>query len=189
MSQTKEGVFMRTLKQLVLIMTFVLFSLSGACGQEHLQTDTEVAGEAGTVEWRADLTDVPIPEMPLQGVIHGQEFRCERAYIRGPILHLRQGQEHIPDRSLKIFLFVETDEIENNTIEVNKEGSFGDPHIHMSSRQKGETFPQIDMFFDDYVMRLEFGTSSEGRLPGRIYICLPDEQQSVAAGDFIAEIE
>ena len=38
-------------------------------------------------------------------------------------------------------------------------------------------------------MRLEFGPKTDGRLPGKIYICLPDEEKSVVVGKFEAEVK
>ena len=37
-------------------------------------------------------------------------------------------------------------------------------------------------------MKLDFGKVVGGRIPGKIYICLPDEAKSYVAGTFQAEI-
>ena len=39
-----------------------------------------------------------------------------------------------------------------------------------------------------YAMKLAFGEVLDGRIPGRIYISLPDEFRSVIAGTFTADI-
>jgi hypothetical protein len=39
-----------------------------------------------------------------------------------------------------------------------------------------------------YAMKLEFGRPVDQRLPGRIYLCTPDEARSVVVGTFSAEI-
>ena len=36
-----------------------------------------------------------------------------------------------------------------------------------------------------YVMRLEFGELKEGRLPGRIYLCILDRGKSFIRGKFV----
>jgi hypothetical protein len=37
-----------------------------------------------------------------------------------------------------------------------------------------------------YSMRLDFGKTQGGRLPGKIYMCLPDGMKSYLAGSFNA---
>ncbi len=37
-------------------------------------------------------------------------------------------------------------------------------------------------------MRLEFGPLENGRLPGKIYLCTPDDDQSYLLGTFTAEV-
>jgi len=37
---------------------------------------------------------------------------------------------------------------------------------------------------DKYAMILEYGKKAGGKLPGRIYVCLPDKEHSVVAGTF-----
>jgi hypothetical protein len=39
-----------------------------------------------------------------------------------------------------------------------------------------------------YAMRLEFGALANNRMPGKIYLCTPDETKSYVAGTFNVEI-
>jgi hypothetical protein len=43
-------------------------------------------------------------------------------------------------------------------------------------------------FTSGYALKLELGEIAGNRLPGKIYLCLPDEAQSRVAGTFNAEI-
>ena len=43
-------------------------------------------------------------------------------------------------------------------------------------------------FDGGYAMRLEFGALAGNRMPGKIYLCLPDETKSYVAGTFNVEI-
>jgi hypothetical protein len=45
-----------------------------------------------------------------------------------------------------------------------------------------------ESFTNGYAMKLEFGVVSSNQLPGKIYLCLPDEMKSCVAGTFNAEI-
>ena len=38
-------------------------------------------------------------------------------------------------------------------------------------------------------MRLEFGKLSGGKLPGKIYLCLPDQEKSFIAGTFEVQVK
>ena len=46
-----------------------------------------------------------------------------------------------------------------------------------------------ETFTNGFAMRLEFGKVSSNRLPGKIYLCLPDEMKSYVVGTFTAEIQ
>ena len=39
-----------------------------------------------------------------------------------------------------------------------------------------------------YAMQVSFGSPADGKVPGSIYICLPDDEKSFIAGRFVAEI-
>jgi hypothetical protein len=39
-----------------------------------------------------------------------------------------------------------------------------------------------------YALRIEFGAVAGSKLPGKIYLCLPDDPQSYVAGNFTADI-
>ena len=141
--------------------------------------------ESSAVEWKSDLTNVSVPDINAQGMIHGQTFQCEKAILEGNILKLRQGNDFFADLELDIFLFPKKDEtIENNTFKVTREEGIGSPHVHMEWKPKDADIPKTEIFMKDYAMYLAFGAKTDGKLPGKIYICLPDEDKSVVAGTF-----
>ena len=49
--------------------------------------------------------------------------------------------------------------------------------------------PETEMFMRDYAMRLEFGRVENGKIPGKIYLSMPDKMQSYMAGTFVAEVK
>jgi len=146
--------------------------------------------DAGTM-WKPDLKGVSIPDVNAHGTINGQKFQCEKAVLQGNILHLRQGKDFFADLELVIFFFLEENEtLEKKTFEVAANKNFGNPHIHMKWKSKDEDFsPKTEIFMNGYSMRIEFGAGTEGILPGKIYLCLPDEEKSAVAGKFEAEIK
>jgi hypothetical protein len=48
--------------------------------------------------------------------------------------------------------------------------------------------PAKQEFKGGYALRVAFGQPVNGRLPGKIYLCLPDEAKSFVAGTFDAEL-
>ena len=49
--------------------------------------------------------------------------------------------------------------------------------------------PKTDILLGgDYAMKLEFGKRKGDVLPGKIYLCFPDKEQSYVAGEFEAKI-
>ena len=46
--------------------------------------------------------------------------------------------------------------------------------------------PAKQEFTNGYALKLAFDQPAEGRLPGKIYLCLPDDDKSVVAGYFDA---
>ena len=124
------------------------------------------------------------------GKIHGEIFKVEEAGMANGILTLRQGSDFFPDYAVLIFLFLkEGEQADSRTFKITKSQGFGSPHIHMKYKQKGQNTPKTDIFMKDYTMRLEFGKKENGTLPGKIFLALPDKDQSFVNGTFFAEIK
>ena len=124
------------------------------------------------------------------GKIHGEIFKVEEAGMANGILTLRQGSDFFPDYAVLIFLFLkEGEQADGRTFKITKSQGFGSPHIHMKYKQKDQNTPKTDIFMKDYTMRLEFGKKENGTLPGKIFLALPDKDQSFVNGTFFAEIK
>ncbi len=137
-----------------------------------------------------DLKDLHIPESIASGKIHGEDFTVEKAKINAGILTLRQGEDFFADHEVMIFLFLrEGEKPDGRTFHVSKENNVSVPHIHMKWKEKNENIPETETFVKDYVMRLELGAREGGKLPGRIYLALPDTLKSFVAGRFDAEMK
>ena len=139
--------------------------------------------------WSMDLSNVKIPTMIASGKIHGQNFSVETSKVENSMLTLRQGKDFFPDYELMIFLFLKKGEKPGGkTYNITKSSGFGSPHIHMKWKSKtGKSkIPKTKIFTKGYAMRLNFGTKKDGKLAGKIYLCLPDEARSFVAGSFEA---
>ena len=150
----------------------------------------EQTGQTGDAIWIESLDGVQIPEQTASGMIHGDRFTVESAILENGILTIRDGKDFFPDHALTIFLFLDKgDTGEGKSFDIKKTGGFSSPHIHMKYILEGRDLPETEMFMDNYVMRLDFGNMENNRLPGKIYICLPDEMKSFVGGTFMADMK
>jgi tetratricopeptide (TPR) repeat protein len=139
--------------------------------------------------WRKDLNNVKIPDVPVKGMINGKVFMAESSKFENGILTIRDGKDFLPDRAVTIFLFLKGESPDGKSYNIASTGGFGSPHIHMRWKPKNSKTPKSTVFMKGYSMRLEFGKTQDGKLPGKIYLCLPDELRSYLAGSFIALVK
>ena len=148
------------------------------------------AGQAPSkVEWTTDLTRMKFPDAPVAGQVGGHTFKAEKAEYSSFVstIMLRQGKEVIPDESLTVFLFLKKGESpEGRKFEFGPKSKGLGPHVHVQQRKPGDKLPKTTTFTSGYALKLEFGKVKGGKLPGKIYVCLPDKDKSVAAGTFEA---
>jgi hypothetical protein len=126
----------------------------------------------------------------------------------GAILTLRQGKEFFADRSFVVFLALKPgSKLDGLILQVPPlqfgPGSFErQPHfivngnampilqgIHMSHRKPGKPLPDTDMFQDRYSMHLQLGKANGDKIPGQIYVSVPDKAKSYVAGTFTATLK
>jgi len=150
----------------------------------------EAQGGSAAVTWREDIADVKMPETVAGGMIHGDSFTVESASLENGVLTIRDGKDFFPDHALMIFLFLKKDETAGGkSFNITRTSGFSSPHIHMKWRPEGKDVPETEMFTDNYVMRLEFGVMENGKLSGKIYVCLSDKTKSFVGGSFEAEVK
>lgn len=149
------------------------------------------ADEPARPKWTDDLAQMKFPDAKAAGMIAGGEFKPDKASYDAvvSILELRQGKDFFPDRSIKVFLFLKKDDkLEGKKFEIGPKAG-GNPHVHVQWKPAGETVPKGEAYVDKYCMKLEFGEIKDKKLPGKIYLCLPDKDKSFVAGTFELEIK
>lgn len=163
--------------------------IGGAKPEKTDKTDKAAAKEEAPV-WMADISKATIPQKPASGRLHGEPFTIDRAELQQGILSLRQGREFFADLEFKLFLFVDGPaRLENQGLEILDEENppvKTVPHVYMSWKPDAKSLPKTKSWTGDYVIRIKFGQVRNGRLPGEIYLCLPDMKQSFVAGTFNA---
>jgi hypothetical protein len=140
------------------------------------------------INWTLDLAEATIPERTAVGSIHASGFFCERATLQGGHLTLRQGRSGPADLGITVQLFAhEGEELSGKTVEIQPDRTPPLPKIVLIWKDDQQK-PVRRNISNGYALKVAFGEAASGRIPGKIYISLPDENKSFVAGTFNAEI-
>jgi DNA-directed RNA polymerase subunit RPC12/RpoP len=135
--------------------------------------------------WSADLTNVIFPESVAAGRVRDRDFTAIRSSVQGGTLTLRSGSG-AADISLIIYFYAKQPvELAGKTINVRTNDAIA-PRVVL--RWKDADQPVSESIPGGYALRMEFGPVLGNRLPGKLFICLPDSSKSYVAGTFNAEI-
>ena len=138
--------------------------------------------------WALDLTNAAFPETTAAGSIHSSGFLCERTILQGGLLSLSQGKTWPWDLAVALNLFArQGEELSGKAVQIDPIRTRA-PAIVLRWKDAGQQ-PATETITGGYALRLVFGEATNGRMPGKIYICLPDAAKSVVAGTFDAEIK
>jgi hypothetical protein len=140
------------------------------------------------VVWSLDLANAAFPDSMPAGRVYGEGFLSERALLQGGTLHLRQGSTTPPQLGISIQFFAQLgEELSKKTIEITPDRSPPLPKVTL--RWKNDQDKAVTKTFSEgYALRVEFGEAANSRIAGKIYISVPDDAKSFAAGTFTADI-
>jgi hypothetical protein len=138
--------------------------------------------------WTLEPAQAATPDGTVVGSVHGNGFFCERAILRGGLLSLRQGKVWPPDLGISVRFFTEqAEDLSGKTIAIAPGRRPPLPEVVL--RWKDDQNQSVaERFGEGYALKLTFGQPANGRIPGRIFIALPDGARSFAAGTFDAVI-
>lgn len=130
-----------------------------------------------------------IPQQPASGEIHNAAFTVESADIENGVLTLRQGAR---SSATEVQLFLKTRSWHvpaERRVQVSATaGATGDiPKIRLRWHEDGKPEPNQSEFADNYTLNLNLGKVKDGKLPGKIYLALPDSKNQIA-GTFTADV-
>ncbi|HXE42327.1 MAG TPA: hypothetical protein VN516_04815 [Candidatus Baltobacteraceae bacterium] len=147
---------------------------------------TVVAPPASDTNWMLNLVDVTnFPDATAAGRIHGEDFIVERAVLQNGTLTLRKGRSGAIAFGLQInFGGVQPESLAGQALNIQTNAPVA-ARVMMFWQDGSQTAKSN---LQGYAMRLNFGQINGNRLPGKIYLCLPDESKSYLAGNFNAEI-
>lgn len=136
-----------------------------------------------------DPTKHTMPTTPVAGRLNEKAFVPDRIELEGNQLTLRSGKEFFADLKIVIFLdgSKKPDEETKLVVKPSQRWTDGIPSLHVSVMKKKDGLPETKFVNDKYALTLELGKLEAGKIPGKIYLCLPDEGKSYLAGTFVAQ--
>ena len=145
-----------------------------------------VAPPASDTNWMLDLAAAVIPDSPVAGRIHGEDFIAERVIFQNGTLTFRAGTRGTVEFGVLInFSGAQAESLSGQSLHVTTNA---DKAASVMLRWKDGDQQFKVTFNDHYAMRLEFDPLGGNKLPGRIYLCTPDKEKSYMAGTFRADV-
>jgi DNA-directed RNA polymerase subunit RPC12/RpoP len=136
--------------------------------------------------WQLSLGTEAIPDGPVVGRIHGLDFGCDRVVFQGGVLILRAGRNGSVESGVIInFSGANQEALSGKTINVTTNADLA---ARVTLRWQADGEGKKEDFTNGYALRLEFGQLLNERLPGKIHLCLPDDEKSYLVGSFIADV-
>lgn len=155
--------------------------------QRQKEQDEKAAREAAERKkavWSLDLAKAKFPERPASGLVHGTDFKVERAIYQAGTLILVQTNGSPREFTITVPLRG-NETLSGKSVNVaSTDTNVTQPRIVMSWKDPVITTPGVERYAKGYAMKLQFGTGTERKFPGKIYLAVPDTQQSFVAGDF-----
>jgi hypothetical protein len=138
--------------------------------------------------WTLDVAQANIPEGKANGSISGTNFIVESALCTPQLLSLYEGAARSPDRALMVYLNLKPGEsLTNRTFTVSSDARSKDVRQVMKLWKTNPRFAaHTKAFSTGYAMKLELGQLTSNMISGKIFLALPDPEQSVVAGQFRA---
>jgi len=138
--------------------------------------------------WTLDLDKATIPNSKVSGVISGTNFVAETAMCTAGVLRLFQGASLSPDREILVYLHLNPGQSPTGHVWAVSQDmrDRSVPQVVKRWKTNPRYAPLSKAYSSGYAMKLELGEITNGVLPGKIFVALPDTEQSVVAGVFKA---
>jgi len=138
--------------------------------------------------WTLDLNKATIPNSKASGVISGTNFVADTAMCTASVLVLSQGASASPDREILVYLHLNPGQSPTGHVWAVSQDmrDRSVPQVVKRWKTNPRYAPLSKAYSSGYAMKLELGEITNGVLPGKIFVALPDTEQSVVAGVFKA---
>lgn len=149
------------------------------------------AGPVVAPVYTLDIAQAKIPQSRVNGMISGTNFVADSARIdpigSAQVLRLIQGQTLSPDRQILVYLHLKPGEkIGGQSLSIASDAH--GPQVAKSWKTNPRYAPLVKQFSTGYAMKLELGAATNDVVAGKIFLALPDPEQTVVAGDFTASL-
>jgi DNA-directed RNA polymerase subunit RPC12/RpoP len=138
--------------------------------------------------WTLDVDKAKIPNSRVNGSISGTNFLAETSMCTAQVLRLLQGSAASPDREILVYLHLNPGQSPTGhtwtVSQTMKDRSV--PQVVKRWKTNPKFAPLSKPYSSGYAMKLELGQPTNGLLPGKIFVALPDTEQTVVAGTFQA---
>jgi hypothetical protein len=149
---------------------------------------------AGPPAWTLDLAAANIPDAPVSGSVASSQFKLETARfdtIGGvQVLRLLQGSPAAPDLELSVYLpFKPGEALGGQSLTFSPSTKSAMVPQQIIKRWKVGAGPALQMktFSIGYALKLTLDQrGADGLIPGKVFLALPDTEQSFVAGTFKA---
>jgi hypothetical protein len=154
------------------------------------QPDPTLTLPLATPQWQIDSSPPEIPGGRVHGSISSQEFTPDTVTLMpnglGRVLAFQQGAGGAADHEMFVYLPIGPNEnIAGHSWTVTKDTKGKDAEQIVKRWTANPKFAPISKTYSyGYTMRLEFGEATRDWQPGKIYLALPDTNQTVLAGSF-----
>jgi len=143
------------------------------------------APPASDTNWGLNLAKVTVPDAPVAGRLHGRDFIAGRVAFQNGTLVVRAELRGPMESGVMIsFPGTQPEALSGHTINVTTNVAKA---ARVTVRWQDDSGAQKENYEAGYALRLEFGQLANNRLPGKIYLCLPDEEKSYLLGTFNAD--
>lgn len=137
--------------------------------------------------WTLNVGSVGIPAVPAAGRVHGKIFTAQRAMLNADGLTIRTA-EFPPEAGVTIYLRPHPIESLFGKTIVFGTNSADAPLVNLRWKDaQGKEMKQP--VNGGYSLRIEFGQPDGEHVPGKIYLCTPDDARSYVVGEFKARIK
>ncbi len=141
-----------------------------------------------------DVAAAKIPDGRVNGTLSGSNFVAEAARVEtvgsAQVLRLLQGPLVSPDREVLIYLHLKPGEkLGGQTLSIaNDMKGSAVPQVTKRWKMTPRSAPSLKAFNTGYAMKLELGSVTNSMVSGKIFLALPDTEQTVVAGAFDANV-
>ena len=135
--------------------------------------------------WTLDLDRMKPSDNAVAGKVLGTDYHLSKIQLLNTGLSLWSGKDWI-----HMFLQLKPGEGiagKSYLIKADDPPGRGRPSIHFHIHST--KVPGAAVNTTGYAMRLEFGMAKDGQVPGKLYLCLPDDRKSWLAGSFTLNLK